>query len=285
MAITKKRIKFYLKKFRWILIIAILLGLLASIYDINNNRNRESNFTYKQEVILVSSRNTTEFIDNFNLILNSDEFRAEFNKNNDKASYAITTGDVKGSGFIITTTSMDKKSAESAILYIENNGFERYKNSYPDVEIIKNNSDPILLNSKTPTVQMKDILLLIGPLFLTLLFIYIKMLFDDRLYSNSEVENYLGIFSTEVAEKDIKKIFERKEELNNITVVFGRGIEYEDSSIKGVSLSEYNNGIYDEDSLLVIIKEKEVTTDELLKLKNRIKFSDLKNIRIFVIHE
>lgn len=285
MAITKKRIKFYLKKFRWILIIAILLGLLASIYDINNNRNRESNFTYKQEVILVSSRNTSEFIDNFNLILNSDEFRAEFNKNNDKASYAITTGDVKGSGFIITTTSMDKKSAESAILYIENNGFERYKNSYPDVEIIKNNSDPILLNSKTPTVQMKDILLLIGPLFLTLLFIYIKMLFDDRLYSNSEVENYLGIFSTEVAEKDIKKIFERKEELNNITVVFGRGIEYEDSSIKGVSLSEYNNGIYDEDSLLVIIKEKEVTTDELLKLKNRIKFSDLKNIRIFVIHE
>lgn len=285
MAITKKRIKFYLKKFRRILIIAILLGLLASIYDINNNRNRESNFTYKQEVILVSSRNTSEFIDNFNLILNSDEFRAEFNKNNDKASYAITTGDVKGSGFIITTTSMDKKSAESAILYIENNGFERYKNSYPDVEIIKNNSDPILLNSKTPTVQMKDILLLIGPLFLTLLFIYIKMLFDDRLYSNSEVENYLGIFSTEVAEKDIKKIFERKEELNNITVVFGRGIEYEDSSIKGVSLSEYNNGIYDEDSLLVIIKEKEVTTDELLKLKNRIKFSDLKNIRIFVIHE
>lgn len=285
MAITKKRIKFYLKKFRWILIIAILLGLLASIYDINNNRNRESNFTYKQEVILVSSRNTSEFIDNFNLILNSDEFRAEFNKNNDKASYAITTGDVKGSGFIITTTSMDKKSAESAILYIENNGFERYKNSYPDVEIIKNNSDPILLNSKTPTVQMKDILLLIGPLFLTLLFIYIKMLFDDRLYSSSEVENYLGIFSTEVAEKDIKKIFESKEELNNITVVFGRGIEYEDSSIKGVSLSEYNNGIYDEDSLLVIIKEKEVTTDELLKLKNRIKFSDLKNIRIFVIHE
>lgn len=285
MAITKKRIKFYLKKFRWILIIAILLGLLASIYDINKNRNRESNFTYKQEVILVSSRNTSEFIDNFNLILNSDEFRAEFNKNNDKASYAVTTGDVKGSGFIITTTSMDKKSAESAILYIENNGFERYKNSYPDVEIIKNNSDPILLNSKTPTVQMKDILLLIGPLFLTLLFIYIKMLFDDRLYSNSEVENYLGIFSTEVAEKDIKKIFERKEELNNITVVFGRGIEYEDSSIKGVSLSEYNNGIYDEDSLLVIIKEKEVTTDELLKLKNRIKFSDLKNIRIFVIHE
>lgn len=285
MAITKKRIKFYLKKFRWILIIAILLGLLASMYDINKNRNRESNFTYKQEVILVSSRNTSEFIDNFNLILNSDEFRAEFNKNNDKASYAVTTGDVKGSGFIITTTSMDKKSAESAILYIENNGFERYKNSYPDVEIIKNNSDPILLNSKTPTVQMKDILLLIGPLFLTLLFIYIKMLFDDRLYSNSEVENYLGIFSTEIAEKDIKKIFERKEELNNITVVFGRGIEYEDSSIKGVSLSEYNNGIYDEDSLLVIIKEKEVTTDELLKLKNRIKFSDLKNIRIFVIHE
>lgn len=285
MAITKKRINFYLKKFRWILIIAILLGLLASIYDINKNRNRESNFTYKQEVILVSSRNTSEFIDNFNLILNSDEFRAEFNKNNDKASYAITTGDVKGSGFIITTTSMDKKSAESAILYIENNGFERYKNSYPDVEIIKNNSNPILLNSKTPTVQMKDILLLIGPLFLALLFIYIKMLFDDRLYSNSEVENYLGIFSTEIAEKDIKKIFERKEELNNITVVFGRGIEYEDSSIKGVSLSEYNNGIYDEDSLLVIIKEKEVTTDELLKLKNRIKFSDLKNIRIFVIHE
>ena len=285
MAITKKRIKFYLKKFRWILIIAILLGLLASMYDINKNRNRESNFTYKQEVILVSSRNTSEFIDNFNLILNSDEFRAEFNKNNDKASYAVTTGDVKGSGFIITTTSMDKKSAESAILYIENNGFERYKNSYPDVEIIKNNSDPILLNSKTPTVQMKDILLLIGPLFLTLLFIYIKMLFDDRLYSNSEVENYLGIFSTEIAEKDIKKIFERKEELNNITLVFGRGIEYEDSSIKGVSLSEYNNGIYDEDSLLVIIKEKEVTTDELLKLKNRIKFSDLKNIRIFVIHE
>ena len=285
MAITKKRIKFYLKKFRWILIIAILLGLLASIYDINKNRNRESNFTYKQEVILVSSRNTSEFIDNFNLILNSDEFRAEFNKNNDKASYAITTGDVKGSGFIITTTSMDKKSAESAILYIENNGFERYKNSYPDVEIIKNNSNPILLNSKTPTVQMKDILLLIGPLFLALLFIYIKMLFDDRLYSNSEVENYLGIFSTEIAEKDIKKIFERKEELNNITVVFGRGIEYEDSSIKGVSLSEYNNGIYDEDSLLVIIKEKEVTTDELLKLKNRIKFSELKNIRIFVIHE
>ena len=285
MAITKKRIKFYLKKFRWILIIAILLGLLASIYDINKNRNRESNLTYKQEVILVSSRNTSEFIDNFNLILNSDEFRAEFNKNNDKASYAITTGDVKGSGFIITTTSMDKKSAESAILYIENNGFERYKNSYPDVEIIKNNSNPILLNSKTPTVQMKDILLLIGPLFLALLFIYIKMLFDDRLYSNSEVENYLGIFSTEIAEKDIKKIFERKEELNNITVVFGRGIEYEDSSIKGVSLSEYNNGIYDEDSLLVIIKEKEVTTDELLKLKNRIKFSELKNIRIFVIHE
>lgn len=285
MAITKKRIKFYLKKFRWILIIAILLGLLASIYDINKNRNRESNFTYKQEVILVSSRNTSEFIDNFNLILNSDEFRAEFNKNNDKASYAVTTGDVKGSGFIITTTSMDKKSAESAILYIENNGFERYKNSYPDVEIIKNNSDPILLNSKTPTVQMKDILLLIGPLFLALLFIYIKMLFDDRLYSNSEVENYLGIFSTEIGEKDIKKIFERKEELNNITVVFGRGIEYADSSIKGVSLSEYNNGIYDEDSLLVIIKEKEVTTDELLKLKNRIKFSDLKNIRIFVIHE
>ena len=285
MAITKKRINFYLKKFRWILIIAILLGLLASIYDINKNRNRESNFTYKQEVILVSSRNTSEFIDNFNLILNSDEFRAEFNKNNDKASYAITTGDVKGSGFIITTTSMDKKSAESAILYIENNGFERYKNSYPDVEIIKNNSNPILLNSKTPTVQMKDILLLIGPLFLALLFIYIKMLFDDRLYSNSEVENYLGIFSTEIAEKDIKKIFERKEELNIITVVFGRGIEYEDSSIKGVSLSEYNNGIYDEDSLIVIIKEKEVTTDELLKLKNRIKFSELKNIRIFVIHE
>lgn len=285
MAITKKRIKFYLKKFRWILIIAILLGLLASIYDINNNRNRESNFTYKQEVILVSSRNTSEFIDNFNLILNSDEFRAEFNKNNDKASYAITTGDVKGSGFIITTTSMDKKSAEYAISYIENNGFERYKNSYPDVEIIKNNSDPILIKSKTPTVQMKDILLLIGPLFLALLFIYIKMLFDDRLYSNSEVENYLGIFSTEIAEKDIKKIFERKEELDNITVVFGRGIEYEDSSIKRISLSEYNNGIYDEDSLLVIIKEKEVTTDELLKLKNRIKFSDLKNIRIFVIHE
>lgn len=285
MAITKKRIKFYLKKFRWILIIAILLGLLASIYDINKNRNRESNFTYKQEVILVSSRNTSEFIDNFNLILNSDEFRAEFNKNNDKASYSITTGDVKGSGFIITTTSMDKKSAESAILYIENNGFERYKNSYPDVEIVKNNSNPILLNSKTPTVQMKDILLLIGPLFLALLFIYIKMLFDDRLYSNSEVENYLGIFSTEISEKDIKRIFERKEELDNITVVFGRGIEYEDSSIKGVSLSEYNNGIYDEDSLLVIIKEKEVTTDELLKLKNRIKFSDLKDIRIFVIHE
>lgn len=285
MAITKKRIKFYLKKFRWVLIIAILLGLLTSIYDINKNRNRESNFTYKQEVILVSSRNTTEFIDNFNLILNSDEFRAEFNKNNDKASYAITTGDVKGSGFIITTTSMDKKSAESAILYIENNGFERYKNSYPDVEIVKNNADPILLNSKTPTVQMKDILLLIGPLFLALLFIYIKMLFDDRLYSNSEVENYLGIFSTEIGEKDIKKIFERKQELDNITVVIGRGIEYVDSSIKGVSLSEYNNGIYDEDSLLVIIKEKEVTTDELLKLKNRIKFSDLKNIRIFVIHE
>lgn len=285
MAITKKRIKFYLKKFRWILIIAILLGLLASIYDINKNRNRESNFTYKQEVILVSSRNTSEFIDNFNLILNSDEFRAEFNKYNDKASYAITTGDVKGSGFIITTTSMDKKSAESAILYIENNGFERYKNSYPDVEIIKNNSDPILLNSKAPTVQMKDILLLIGPLFLALLFIYIKMLFDDRLYSNSEVENYLGIFSTEIAEKDIKKIFERKEELDNITVVFGRGIEYKNSSIKRISLSEYNNGIYDEDSLLVIIKEKEVTTDELLKLKNRIKFSDLKDIRIFVIHE
>lgn len=285
MAITKKRIKFYLKKFRWILIIAILLGLLASIYDINKNRNRESNFTYKQEVILVSSRNTSEFIDNFNLILNSDEFRAEFNKNNDKASYAITTGDVKGSGFIITTTSMDKKSAESAILYIENNGFERYKNSYPDVEIVKNNVNPILINSKTPTVQMKDILLLIGPLFLALLFIYIKMLFDDRLYSNSEVENYLGIFSTEIAEKDIKKIFESKEELDNITVVFGRGIEYKDSSIKRISLSEYNNGIYDEDSLLVIIKEKEVTTDELLKLKNRIKFSDLKNIRIFVIHE
>ena len=285
MAITKKRIKFYLKKFRWILIIAILLGLLASIYDINKNRNRESNFTYKQEVILVSSRNTSEFIDNFNLILNSDEFRAEFNENNDKVSYSITTGDVKGSGFIITTTSMDKKSAESAILYIENNGFERYKNSYPDVEIVKNNANPILLNSKTPTVQMKDILLLIGPLFLALLFIYIKMLFDDRLYSNSEVENYLGIFSTEIAEKDIKKIFESKEGLNNITVVFGRGIEYEDSSIKGVSLSEYNNGIYDEDSLLVIIKEKEVTTDELLKLKNRIKFSDLKDIRIFVIHE
>lgn len=285
MAITKKRIKFYLKKFRWILIIAILLGLLASIYDINKNRNRESNFTYKQEVILVSSRNTSEFIDNFNLILNSDEFRAEFNKNNDKVSYAVTTGDVKGSGFIITTTSMDKKSAESAILYIENKGFERYKNSYPDVEIVKNNADPILLNSKTPTVQMKDILLLIGPLFLALLFIYIKMLFDDRLYSNSEVENYLGIFSTEIAEKDIKKIFESKEGLNNITVVFGRGIEYKDSSIKRISLSEYNNGIYDEDSLLVIIKEKEVTTDELLKLKNRIKFSDLKNIRIFVIHE
>lgn len=285
MAITKKRINFYLKKFRWILIIAILLGLLASIYDINKNRNRESNFTYKQEVILVSSRNTSEFIDNFNLILNSDEFRAEFNKNNDKASYAVTTGDVKGSGFIITTTSMDKKSAESAILYIENKGFERYKNSYPDVEIVKNNVNPILINSKTPTVQMKDILLLIGPLFLALLFIYIKMLFDDRLYSSSEVENYLGIFSTEIAEKDIKKIFESKEGLNNITVVFGRGIEYKDSSIKGVSLSEYNNGIYDEDSLLVIIKEKEVTTDELLKLKNRIKFSDLKNIRIFVIHE
>lgn len=285
MAITKKRIKFYLKKFRWILIIAILLGLLASIYDINKNRNRESNFTYKQEVILVSSRNTSEFIDNFNLILNSDEFRAEFNKNNDKVSYAVTTGDVKGSGFIITTTSMDKKSAESAILYIENKGFERYKNSYPDVEIVKNNADPILLNSKTPTVQMKDILLLIGPLFLALLFIYIKMLFDDRLYSNSEVENYLGIFSTEIAEKDIKKIFESKEGLNNITVVFGRGIEYKDSSIKRISLSEYNNGIHDEDSLLVIIKEKEVTTDELLKLKNRIKFSDLKNIRIFVIHE
>lgn len=285
MAITKKRIKFYLKKFRWILIIAILLGLLASIYDINKNRNRESNFTYKQEVILVSSRNTSEFIDNFNLILNSDEFRAEFNKYNDKASYAVTTGDVKGSGFIITTTSMNKKSAESAILYIENNGFERYKNSYPDVEIIKNNSNPILINSKTPTVQMKDILLLIGPLFLALLFIYIKMLFDDRLYSNSEVENYLGIFSAEIAEKDIKKIFESKEDLNNITVVFGRGIEYKDSSIKGVSLSEYNNGIYDEDCLLVIIKEKEVTTEELLKLKNRIKFSDLKNIRIFVIHE
>lgn len=285
MAITKKRIKFYLKKFRWILIIAILLGLLASIYDINKNRNRESNFTYKQEVILVSSRNTTEFIDNFNLILNSDEFRAEFNKNNDKASYSITTGDVKGSGFIITTTSIDKKSAESAISYIENNGFERYKNSYPDVEIVKNNSNPILINSKTPAVQMKDILLLIGPLFLALLFIYIKMLFDDRLYSNSEVENYLGIFSTEIAEKDIKRIFERKEELDNITVVIGRGIEYVDSSITSLSLSEYNNGIYDEDSLLVIIKEKEVTTDELLKLKNRIKFSDLKDIRIFVIHE
>lgn len=285
MAITKKRIKFYLKKFRWILIIAILLGLLASIYDINKNKKRESNFTYKQAVILVSSRNTSEFIDNFNLILNSDEFRAEFNKNNDKASYAVTTGDVKGSGFIITTTSMDKKSAESAILYIENKGFERYKNSYPDVEIVKNDANPILINSKTPAVQMKDILLLIGPLLFLLLFIYIKMLFDDRLYSNSEVENYLGIFSTEIAEKDIKKIFESKEELNNITVVFGRGIEYRDSSIKWVSLSEYNNGIYDEDSLLVIIKEKEVTTDELLKLKNRIKFSDLKNIRIFVIHE
>lgn len=285
MAITKKRIKFYLKKFRWILIIAILLGLLASIYDINKNRNRESNFTYKQAVILVSSRNTSEFIDNFNLILNSDEFRAEFNKYNDKASYAITTGDVKGSGFIITTTSMDKKSAESAISYIEDKGFERYKNSYTDVEIVKNNANPILINSKTPAVQMKDILLLIGPLFFILLFIYIKMLFDDRLYSNSEVENYLGIFSTEIAEKDIKKIFETKEELNNITVVFGRGIEYRDSSIKSLSLSEYNNGIYDEDSLLVIIKEKEVTTDELLKLKNRIKFSDLKNIRIFVIHE
>lgn len=285
MAITKKRIKFYLKKFRWILIIAILLGLLASIYDINKNRNRENNFTYKQEVILVSSRNTSEFIDNFNLILNSDEFRAEFNENNDKASYSITTGDVKGSGFIITTTSMDKKSAESAILYIENNGFERYKNSYPDVEIIKNNSNPILLNSKTPTVQMKDILLLIGPLFLAFLFIYIKMLFDDRLYSNSEIENYLGIFSTEIAEKDIKRIFERKEELDNITVVIGRGIGYKDSSIKRISLSEYNNGIYDKDGLLVIIKEKEVTTDELLKLKNRIKFSDLKDIRIFVIHE
>lgn len=285
MAITKKRIKFYLKKFRWILIIAILLGLLASIYDINKNRNRESNFTYKQEVILVSSRNTSEFIDNFNLILNSDEFRAEFNKNNDKASYAITTGDIKGSGFIITTTSMDKKSAESAILYIENNGFERYKNSYPDVEIVKNNVNPILINSKTPTVQMKDIILLIGPLFLALLFIYIKMLFDDRLYSNSEVENYLGIFSTEIAEKDIKRIFERKEELDNITVVIGRGIGYKDSSIKRISLSEYNNGIYDKDGLLVIIKEKEVTTDELLKLKNRIKFSDLKDIRIFVIHE
>ena len=285
MAITKKRIKFYLKKFRWILIIVILLGLLTSIYDINKNRNRESNFTYKQEVILVSSRNTTEFIDNFNLILNSDEFRAEFNKNNDKASYSITTGDVKGSGFIITTTSMDKKSAESAILYIENNGFERYKNSYPDVEIVKNNADPSLINSKTPAVQMKDILLLIGPLFLALLFMYIKMLFDDRLYSNSEVENYLGIFSTEIAEKDIKRIFERKEELDNITVVIGRGIEYVDSSITSLSLSEYNNGIYDEDSLLVIIKEKEVTTDELLKLKNRIKFSDLKDIRIFVIHE
>lgn len=285
MAITKKRIKFYLKKFRWILIIAILLGLLASIYDINKNRNRESNFTYKQEVILVSSRNTSEFIDNFNLILNSDEFRAEFNKNNDKASYSITTGDVKGSGFIITTTSMDKKSAESAISYIENNGFERYKNSYPDVEIIKNNSNPILIKSKTPTVQMKDILLLIGPLFLALLFMYIKMLFDDRLYSNSEVENYLGIFSTEIAEKDIKRIFERKEELDNITVVIGRGIGYKDSSITSLSLSEYNNGIYDKDGLLVIIKEKEVTTDELLKLKNRIKFSDLKDIRIFVIHE
>lgn len=285
MAITKKRIKFYLKKFRWILIIAILLGLLTSIYDINKNRNRESNFTYKQEIILVSSRNTTEFIDNFNLILNSDEFRAEFNKNNDKASYSITTGDVKGSGFIITTTSMDKKSAESAILYIENNGFERYKNSYPDVEIVKNNADPSLINSKTPAVQMKDILLLIGPLFLALLFMYIKMLFDDRLYSNSEVENYLGIFSTEIAEKDIKRIFERKEELDNITVVIGRGIEYADSSITSLSLSEYNNGIYDKDSLLVIIKEKEVTTDELLKLKNRIKFSDLKDIRIFVIHE
>lgn len=285
MAITKKRIKFYLKKFRWILIIAILLGLLTSIYDINKNRNRESNFTYKQEIILVSSRNTTEFIDNFNLILNSDEFRAEFNKNNDKASYSITTGDVKGSGFIITTTSMDKKSAESAILYIENNGFERYKNSYPDVEIVKNNADPSLINSKTPAVQMKDILLLIGPLFLALLFMYIKMLFDDRLYSNSEVENYLGIFSTEIAEKDIKRIFERKEELDNITVVIGRGIEYADSSITSLSLSEYNNGIYDKDSLLIIIKEKEVTTDELLKLKNRIKFSDLKDIRIFVIHE
>lgn len=276
MFISKERVKWHLKRTWWIILIGALVGIILFSFGIYSNykdRGLEGKIQGQRTILLMADRNNNTYIDDFIAISTSSDFRKKL-ENNDALNISYTMEKTEsGNGVIICLDATNKKEAFNFLEVIQKEATEVYLSYYPDVEI--RTVDTVYgRTSSTSILQMKDIVALTLPLFLVCLCVYIMILYDKHLYSRKEVESIIQI---PVYEFSIDECIEEVKSISSALSVCGRELEeLTKSEIDCITISDFiknKNLIYDQ--IILIIKRKIATIDELLDFLDMVRLQSI----------
>ncbi len=282
--ISKEKIKANVKKYKWIIIISVFIGIclfcLGCYFNINNS-NSEDVYIYQNKLVLISERPNSYYIEDFIVILSSDNFKKTIEESMRNASYNIEKAD-EGSSIIVTVTADSK---DNAIDFYENllrEGKSFYNTYFPDVNIIE--IENRFIQSAQSIVQMKDLILFFFPIFVGIFLIYLRMLFDNNIYSKSEIEEILKLPVYECNHIDCIHI------LNSRiieTVILGKNINrFEDLKMPQLYMDDFLKGKNDvEGNVCFVVRKDYISNIELNELAKIIELRNLSSTGVFLLNE
>lgn len=282
--ISKEKIKTNIKKYKWIIIISIFIGIclfcLGCYSNINNSKN-EGIYTYQNKLVLISERANSYYVEDFIVILSSENFKETIGESMKNTSYDVEKAD-GGSSIIITVTADSKDEAISFYENLLTSGKSFYNTYFPDVNIIEIENQ--FIQSSQSIVQMKDLILFFFPVFVGIFLLYLRMLFDNNIYSKNEIEEILKLPVYECNHTDCIHILNSR---TIETVILGKNIDrFRDMKMTQLYLDDFLEGKNDVKGNVCVVMRKDYTSNtELNELAKIIELSDLNSTGVFLLNE
>lgn len=287
MFVSKERVVKYIKKKWWIILIGFIVGVAFFSFGVYSNYNiikSDECITGQRTLLLVSDQLSNSYVDDFITVVSSEEIQKILSDNLENCSYHIDKLET-GNGVTLSVTGDNIDAIRKYMDQIQDRCSKIFKQYYANVEI-KSVGTSYSDNQEIPLIQMKNIIQLCFPLFLTGLYVYLLLLCDKRLYSRKEIEDVLQMPVYDLREDEFNSEFSQ---MKGSKLVYGRGLE---DLIKiergGIDLTDFIAKKEElKENVILIIKQESITSNELMDFLEIIKYQSINkvSVKVFMVNK
>lgn len=281
------RIKRHLKKSWWVLAILLVLSLSMFCRGVYFNKksidSQKKEFRYQKTLLFVSERLNNSYIGDFQTLLSSEEFLEIIYNGKKEKNFTIER--IEGSNCLnITISDFHKKNCKKFTDKMVEEGKKYFEEIYPDIEIIELDEKYISSDEDMAVlVQMKDIIVLIMPIFLGVIGLYFLMICDDCFYERKEVEYFLEMPVYEYTEEECVNMLNKEKG----TAILGRCMEMF-SDIEGLEMIGLGDFLRKKEGIginkILVIRAGKITARELEEFCNITDEDKKGSLKIFWIN-